>query len=85
MHQQQVRRSRTPLLAAFAFSAQRLALQISLELFNTSTLAAFSVCGCADVYFSGGVCLQTQAYLLEGSPEWSRLERLEYLLGGHNR
>lgn len=72
-------------VTAFAFFSQRLSLQISLELFKTSTLAVFSVCGCADVYFSGGVCLQTQAYLLEGSPEWSRLERLEYLFGRHNR
>lgn len=59
-------------VATFAFCAQRLSLQISLELFNTPTLAVFSVCGCADVYFSGGLCLQTQAYLLEGSPEWTQ-------------
>lgn len=43
-----------------------------------------TVRGRAAVYFSGGVCLQTRACLLEGSPEWSRLERLEYLLGGHH-
>lgn len=71
--------------AAFAFPPQRLWPQPSLELFNTPTLAVFSVCGCADVYFSGGGCLQTLAYLLEGPPEWSRLERLEYLFGGRDR